>query len=62
MTDGFTVVKSTARKYGYSIKAPSRVKWARGPGNTFGWYKRKSDAHQRADELNRGILGGQNHG
>ena len=50
----FTVVPSTSRKYGYSIKAPVDVEWAKGPGNTFGWYSRKVDAQQRCDELNRG--------
>lgn len=49
----FTVVPSTSRKYGYSIKAPAAVTWARGPGNTFGWYKRKCDAQQRCNELNQ---------
>ena len=50
----FSVVSPTSRKYGYSIKAPADVKWAKGPGNTFGWYKRKRDAQQRCDELNKG--------
>jgi hypothetical protein len=49
----FTVVRSTSRKYGYSIKAPTEVKWAKGPGNTFGWYRRKRDAQNRCDELNK---------
>jgi len=49
----FTVVPSTSRKYGYSIKAPADGKWAKGPGNTFGWYRRKRDAQGRCDELNR---------
>ena len=49
----FTVVPSTSRKYGYSIKAPPSVTWATDPWNTFGWYKRKVDAQKRADELNR---------
>jgi hypothetical protein len=49
----FIVVPSTSRKYGYSIKAPAHVTWAKGPGNTFGWYKRKRDAQQRCDELNQ---------
>ncbi len=49
----FVVVKSRLRHYGYSIKAPVGVTWATGPGNTFGWYKRKADAEKRADELNR---------
>ena len=53
----FTVVPSTSRKYGYSIKAPAEVKWAKGPGNTFGWYRRKRDAQQRCDELNKGKNG-----
>jgi hypothetical protein len=50
----FAVVPSTCRNYGYSIKAPADVKWATGPGNTFGWYRRKSAAQKRANELNRG--------
>jgi hypothetical protein len=50
----FTVVPSTNRKYDFSIKAPADVKWAKGPGNKFGWYRRKPDAQQRSDELNRG--------
>ena len=49
----FTVVPSTSRKYGYSIKAPPGIPWATGPMNTFGWYKCKADAQKRADELNR---------
>ena len=49
----FTVVKSTSRHYGYSIKAPSWVTWAKGPGNTFGWYKLKRDAQAQADAHNR---------
>ncbi len=49
----FTVVPSTCRKYGYSIQAPADVTWAMGPGNTFGWYRRKRDAQHRCDELNR---------
>jgi hypothetical protein len=51
--DTFVVVKSLTRKYGYSIKAPASVTWATGPGNTFGWYRLKSDAQKRANELNR---------
>jgi hypothetical protein len=49
----FTVVASTSRKYGYSIKAPAAVTWAKGPGDTFGWYKRKRDALRRCEELNQ---------
>jgi hypothetical protein len=49
----FTVVRSTSRKYGYSIKAPADVTWANGPGNTFGWYKRKQDAQHRCNVLNQ---------
>jgi len=49
----FVVVKSLIRKYGYSIQAPPNITWAVGPAHTFGWYRRKSDAKQRADELNR---------
>lgn len=54
----FTVVRSTSRKYGYSIKAPADVTWAKGPGNTFGWYKRKQDAQRRCDELTKSNLPG----
>jgi hypothetical protein len=50
----FTVVPSTSRKYGYSIKAPADVTWPKVPGNTCGWYKRKRDAQRRCDELNQG--------
>jgi hypothetical protein len=50
----FTVVPATSRKYGYCIKAPADVTWAKGAGNTFGWYRRKWDAQQRCDELNKG--------
>jgi hypothetical protein len=49
----FTVVPSTSRNYGYSIKAPASVTWAIGPQHTVGWYRLKSDAQKRADELNR---------
>lgn len=48
----FTIVPSTSRKEGYSIKVPPWITWAQNPGNTFGWYKRKVDAQKRADELN----------
>ena len=51
--NNFIVVKSQTRKHGYAIKAPPRVTWATGPQNTFGWYRRKSDAQERATELNR---------
>jgi len=50
----FEVVKATSRSYGYSIKAPAHIKWAMGPGNTFGWYRRKGDAQRAADAHNRG--------
>jgi hypothetical protein len=50
----FVVVPATNRKYGYGIQAPADVTWAIGPGNTFGWYKRKRDAQQRCNDLNRG--------
>jgi hypothetical protein len=50
----FIVVKSLTRKYGYSIQAPPKITWAKGPGNTFGWYRLKSDARKRADEFNLG--------
>jgi hypothetical protein len=49
-----TVVPSTSRKYGYSIKALAEITWAIGPGNTFGWYRRKRNAQRRCDELNKG--------
>ena len=49
----FVVVKSLTRKYGYAIQAPRSITWAQGPQNTFGWYRRKSDAQERAEELNR---------
>jgi hypothetical protein len=50
----FTVVPSPSRKYGYSIKVTIAVTWVKGPGNTFGWYRRKRDAQQRCNELNQG--------
>lgn len=49
----FVVVKSLTRRYGYAIKAPSHITWAKGPQNTFGWYRLKSEALRRTDELNR---------
>lgn len=49
----FIVVKSLARKYGFAIQAPRSITWATGPQNTFGWYRLKSDALKRAEELNR---------
>jgi hypothetical protein len=49
----FVVVKSLTRKYGYTLKAPLSITWAKGPQNTVGWYRRKSDALKRADEFNR---------
>jgi hypothetical protein len=49
----FVVVRSLTRSYGYSIKFPPSITWAKGPQNTVGWYRRKVDAIQRADELNR---------
>ena len=49
----FVVVKSLARKYGYAIQAPPGISWAKGPQRTVGWYRLKSDAVKRADELNR---------
>jgi hypothetical protein len=48
----FVVVSSLTRKYGFTIKAPPFITWAIGPHNTVGWYRRKSDAQKRADELN----------
>jgi hypothetical protein len=50
----FTVVKSQTRNYGYAIQAPPNITWAKGPGNTFGWYRRKRDAQEAADAHNRG--------
>ena len=49
----FVVVKSLTRRYGFSIQAPPNTPWATGPQGTFGWYRLKSDAQERADELNR---------
>lgn len=54
--DKFVVVKSLTRTYGYTIKAPPFITWARGPQNTFGWYRRKTDAQKRAEALNCIIL------
>ncbi len=48
----FCVVHSRSRHYGYSIQAPPHITWALGPGNSFGWYRRRSDAQQRADLYN----------
>jgi hypothetical protein len=53
--DRFVVVKSLTRRYGYAIKAPSFITWARGPQHTFGWYRAKSAAQERADELNNAL-------
>lgn len=52
----FVVVKSLTRRYGYAIKAPRSITWAKGPQNAVGWYRRKSDAQVRADELNRAFV------
>jgi hypothetical protein len=52
-TDPFVVVKSRSRTYGFAIQAPASVAWAIGPGHTFGWYRRRSDAQERADVHNR---------
>jgi len=49
----FIVVKSLTRKYRYAIKAPRSITWAKGLQNTIGWYRHKSDAQKRAEELNR---------
>ena len=35
------------------LMAPRFITWVNGPQNTVGWYRRKSDAQKRADELNR---------
>jgi hypothetical protein len=48
----FTVIRSRTRRYGYAIQAPAGVRWAIGPGRSFGWYRYKRDAEQRARELN----------
>lgn len=48
----FCVVPSRSRHYGYCIQAPPHITWALGPGNSFGWFKRKSDARQSADVYN----------
>ena len=44
---------SLTRKYGYAIQAPSSTSWAISPRRTFGWYRFKSDALKRAEELNQ---------
>jgi len=49
----FIVVKALTRRYGYSIQAPPGITWATGPQRTFGWYRLKSHALKRAEELNR---------
>lgn len=49
----FVVVKSLTRRHGYSIQAPPSITWATGPQKAFGWYRLKSEAQKRADELNR---------
>jgi hypothetical protein len=49
----FIVVKSLTRRYGYAIQVPPGNTWVTGPGNTIGWYRLKSDALKRAEELNR---------
>lgn len=49
----FIVVRSLTRKYGYALQAPPGTTWATGPQRTFGWYRYKSDARRRAEELNR---------
>jgi hypothetical protein len=48
----FIVVKSLTRKYGFALKAPPSITWVTGPQNSCGWYRLKSDAQKRADELN----------
>ena len=50
---GFVVVKSLTRKYGYALQAPPGTTWVTGPQRTVGWYRLKSDALKRAEELNR---------
>jgi hypothetical protein len=49
----FTVVRSRTRNRGYTVQAPPGVRWAIGPGQTCGWYRRKQDAEQRAKELSK---------
>ena len=51
----FIVVKSLTRSYGYTIQAPRHITWATGPQNTFGWYRLKADAQQRANVFNRPV-------
>jgi hypothetical protein len=51
----FVVVNSLSQRYGYSIQAPPGTTWAKGPQRTFGWYRYKSDALKRAEELNRAL-------
>lgn len=53
--DRFVVVKSLTRRYGYAIKAPWFITWARGPQHTFGWYRTKSEAQARTNELNTAL-------
>jgi hypothetical protein len=53
MAEKFTVIRSRRRSYGYSIQAPSDVTWAIGPGGSFGWYRKKSDAQRTADAHNK---------
>ena len=48
----FTVVPHPQKNGCYAIQAPPFITWAKGPGNTFGRYRRKTDAQQRADEHN----------
>lgn len=53
--DRFVVVKSLTRRYGYAIKAPWFITWARGPQHTVGWYRTKTAAQARAKELNAAL-------
>lgn len=54
----YRVVRSRTRAYGYAIQAPLGDTWAKGPGGTFGWYRRKRDAQARALVLEAGQEGG----
>lgn len=46
--------KSQTRKYGYTVRDVNNLTtWFIGPNCTGGWYKKKRDAQQRADVLNK---------
>lgn len=45
--------KSQTKKYGYTVRDMNNLTtWFTGPNCTGGWYKRKTDAQNRADVLN----------